>query len=347
MTVKKNIHIAWMTPLKIRQAVQNHTELNKALEQADLGTDWKKFNRTLFDFIARHISKVVTQRALENPQLIHEKIIIGKDQIQRILEEKKLKEEEDFLNWLTNTKRAFHWISGKTLQSYWQNGQPKETKLNVLLVFLGVPQKSWDEWKIESNTKSFLPDPTFKVNSRRGTQELIKKYFCGSYYLYYSKSDLSPTLIKAPFTLAEDEQGNMVAETITEGHLYRSNLIELREGILYIHCENLVFNEKENHIFNVGNETNPEVLFGISNTISVKSKLAIGIRNVLIRQKKKFTTASFLEKEISFLEKSKLDNEETIVLAYFRQQGVNLITSHHCCSLKVLKNEVDKVVTPR
>jgi hypothetical protein len=329
-----------MIPQKIRQAIQNHPDLNKSLAQADLSTDWKKFNRTLFDFIARHISKVVSQRALESPQLIHERIIIGKDQLQRIAEDKKLKDDDDFLTWLSNTRRTFHWVSGKTLQSYWQNGQPKETKLNVLLVFLGVPQKSWDEWKTAKNPKSFLASPALKSNSRKGNQELIRKYFLGSYYLYYSKSDLSPTLIKAPFTLAEDEQGNIVAETITEGHLYRSSLIELREGILYIHCENLVFNEKENHIFNVGNETNPEVLFGISNTISVKSKLAIGIRNVLIRQKKKFTTASFLEKEISLTEKTKPDPEERVVMAYFRQQKVNLITSHHCCSLEVLKNEI-------
>lgn len=329
-----------MIPSKIRQAIQNHPEIIKALTQSDLGTDWKKFNRTLFDFIARHINKVVTQRVLESPQLIHEKIVIGKDQLQRIKEEKKLKEEDDFLLWLSNAKRTFHWISGKTLQSYWQNGQPKETKLNVLLVFLGVGQKSWDTWKTRKNTKSFLSSPAFKANFRRGNQELIRNYFLGSYYLYYAKSDLSPTLIKAPFTIVEDEENNIVAETITEGHLYRSSLIELREGILYIHCENLVFNEKENHIFNVGNETNPEVLFGISNTISVKSKLAIGIRNVLIRQKKKFTDESFLEKEISLHNTPKLDQEEAIVVGYFHQQKVNLITSHHCCSLQVLKNEI-------
>jgi hypothetical protein len=331
-----------MIPLKIRLAIQNHPELNKTLAQADLSTDWKKFNRTLFDFIARYISKVVTQRSLESPQLIHEKIIIGKDQLQRIGEEKKLKDDDDFLQWLSATKRTFHWISGKTLQSYWQNGQPKETKLNVLLVFLGVPQKAWDEWKAVRTSTSFLLSASQKSSSRKGNQELIRKYFLGSYFLYYSKSDLSPTLIKAPFRLAEDVQGNLVAETITEGHLYRSSLIELREGILYIHCENLVFNEKENHIFNVGNETNPEVLFGISNTISVKSKLAIGIRNVLIRQKKPFTTETFVEKEISFTEKSNLDAEEAIALAYFKQQKINLISAHHCCSLEVLKNEIVK-----
>ncbi|MBS1507823.1 MAG: hypothetical protein JSS79_14365 [Bacteroidetes bacterium] len=329
-----------MIPLKIRQAIQNHPELTKALAQADLSTDWKKFNRTVFDFIARHISKVVTQRALESPQLVHEKIIIGKDQLQRLSEEKKLKSEDDFLQWLSATKRTFHWISGKTLQSYWQNGQPKETKLNVLLVFLGIPQKSWDDWKMVKASSSFLLSPPQKTSSRKGNQELIRKYFLGSYFLYYSKSDLSPTLIKAPFTLAEDEQGNLVAETITEGHLYRSSLIELREGILYIHCENLVFNEKENHIFNVGNETNPEVLFGISNTISVKSKLAIGIRNVLIRQKKPFTTETFAEKEINFAEKNNLSDEEATALAYFRMQKTNVISAHHCCSLEVLKKEI-------
>jgi hypothetical protein len=306
-----------------------------------MGTDWKKFSRTIFDFVARHINKIVTQRVLENPQLINEKLIIGKDQLLRIVEEKKLKGEDDFLVWLSNSKRTFNWISGKTLQSYWQQGKPKETKLNVLLVFLGVPRKSWDDWKHSNNKESYLPITSTKTKFKKGNHELIRNYFLGSYFLYYSKSDFTPTIIKAPFTLTEDEQGNILAETITEGHLYRSTLIELREGILYIHCQNLVFNEKENHIFNVGNETNPEVLFGISNTISVKSKLAIGIRNVLIKQKKKFTAETFLEKEISLTQKTKLDVEEATVIDYFKQQQTNLLTSHHCCSLNELKAEIE------
>lgn len=332
-----------MIPPKIRQAIQDHPDLNEALNKAGMEIDWKKFNRTHFDFIARYINKRVTLRTQENPQLIQDKIIIGKDQLQHVMDEKKLKGEDDFLNWLVNSKRVFNWISGKTLQSYWRNGKPKETKLNVLLTFLGVPMKLWDEWKTLSAQSSFLPGKQGKINSKKSNQDLIRKYFLGSYYLYYSKSDLSPTLIKAPFTLAEDEQGNLVAETITEGHLYRSTLIELREGILYIHCENLVFNEKENHIFNVGNETNPEVLFGISNTISVKSKLAIGIRNVLIKQKKLFTPDTFLEKEISLSENSKLNPEESIVKKYFLSQQTNVMSSHHCCTLEVLKGEVKTV----
>jgi len=325
---------------KIIQAIQNHAELNELLSQYDMGSDWKKFNRTIFEFVARHINKTVTQRALENPQLVSERLIIGRDQLQRIMEEKNLKAEEDFLPWLASTKRTFHWISGKTLQSYWKKGNPKETKLNVLLVFLHVPQKLWDDWKRAGSKESYLPNAS-RTNFKKGKQELIRNYFLGSYYLYYSKSDFSPIIIKAPFNFTEDDQGNIYAETITEGHLYRSTLIELREGILYIHCQNLVFNEKENHIFNVGNETNPEVLFGISNTISVKSKLAIGIRNVLVKQKKKFTQETFLEKEISLAQKTKLDPEESIVIAYFRQQKINLLTSHHCCSLEVLKTEIE------
>ncbi len=332
-----------MIPPKIRQAIQDHPDLNAALNNAGMELDWKKFNRTHFDFIARHINKRVTLRALENPQLVQDKIILGKDQLQHIVDERKLKSEEDFLSWLAGSKRVFSWISGKTLQSYWRNGKPKETKQQVLLVFLGVPQKMWDDWKSLSAPRSFLTNRQSKPVSKKSNSELIRKYFLGSYFLYYSKSDLSPALIKAPFTLAEDEQGNLVAETITEGHLYRSTLIELREGILYIHCENLVFNEKENHIFNVGNETNPEVLFGISNTISVKSKLAIGIRNVLIKQKKKFTPDTFLEKEISLSDNSKLNPEESIVRKYFLNQQTNVMSSHHCCTLEVLKAEVKTV----
>jgi hypothetical protein len=185
---------------------------------------------------------------------------------------------------------------------------------------------------------------TVRHSRRSGPQDLLRNYYLGSYYLYYQKSDSSDALVKAPFTIGMDERGQIFAETLTEGHPYKSGLIEIRDGILYIHCENQLFDEKENHIFNVGNETNPEVLFGISNTISVKTKLAIGIRNVLVKQQENFSEESFTEKEILFSVPGKINSEEAVVLKYFNEQATNLINSHYCCSLAALKNKMSQKV---
>jgi hypothetical protein len=264
---------------------------------------------------------------------------LGKDQVQRHLFQKNLAHEDAFVQQLTQQKRNYNWISGKTLHSYWNKGHAKDTKLNVLLVFLNVDIASWSDWKklqVNSNFKNLH----FRVSRKSGPQDLIRNYYLGSYYLYYQKSDNSQTLVKAPFIIGLDDRSQIYAETLTEGHPYRSTLIEIREGILYIHCENQMFDEKENHIFNVGNETNPEVLFGVSNTISVKKKLAIGIRNVLVKQKENFNEETFQEKEIPFHSVLKDDGEEATVLRHFLKQGVNLINSQHCCSLGALREKV-------
>ena len=328
-----------MIPIRIKESIEANPELNEQLLANGLGLDWKKFNRTVFDFIARRINKKVTQAAVDNPSLITEKLILGKDQIQSLLFDKKLNTENDLILFIKNQKRPFIWLSGKTLYSYWNKGQAKNTKLNVLLTFLDVEIADWDDWKkthLQSNFKH-IPSRSRKII---GPQELIRNYYQGSYYLYYQKSDGSQALIKAPFIIASDDRGQIYAETLTEGHPYRSNFMEIREGILYIHCENQLFDEKENHIFNVGNETDPEVLFGVSNTISVKKRIAIGIRNVLVKQKEIFNEETFVEKEIPFDYISDIDTEETIILKHFLKQGINLINSQHCCTLSALREKV-------
>jgi hypothetical protein len=55
--------------------------------------------------------------------------------------------------------------------------------------------------------------------------------------------------------------GEPVVEMKTIGHEYRSIQIAVRDGALYIDCENLDWNEKESFIFNIGFETNPQVLW--------------------------------------------------------------------------------------
>lgn len=330
-----------LLPLKIKEAIEASPELNEQLLASGMGLDWKKFNRTVFDFLARRINKKVTQRVTALPVLVTDRLIIGKDQLQHLLAGHSLNSETQLLSILKEQRRPHAWISGKTLHSYWNKGKAKETKLNVLLAFLEVSIMDWDDWKssvIPATPKVFATKSVRKTNTHH---DLIKNYFLGSYFLYYQKSDNSRNLIKAPFTIEVDERGSLQVKTLTEGHLYRSTLIELRDGILYIHCENQMFDEKENHIFNVGNETNPEVLFGVSNTISVKQKMAIGIRNLLVKQKNPITDATFIEKEIAFDTENRLSKEEQIVLHYFLKQPVNIINSYHCCQLSALHSMVD------
>jgi hypothetical protein len=325
-----------MIPPKIKEAIEANPELNEQLLGNGLGLDWKKFNRTVFEFIARRINKKVTLCAVETPALITEKLILGKDQLNSQLFEKKLDHEDELATHLGQQKRPFNWVSGKTLHSYWNKGQAKDTKLNVLLVYLEVERSAWEEWK-KLQAQSQFKNLSARLSRRSGQQDLIKNYYLGSYYLYYQKTDNSQNLVKAPFIIGLDDRGQVYAETITEGHPYRSNLIEIRDGILYIHCENQLFDEKENHLFNVGNETKPEVLFGVSNTTSVTKKLAIGIRNVLVKQKENFTQETFLETEVPLHNAQKNENEVGIVANHFLKQGVNLIHSQNCCSLEALR----------
>ena len=329
-----------MIPPRIKEAIESNPELNEVLLTNGFGQNWKKFNRSVFEFIARRINKKITQHATTTPSLITEKVILGKDQLQTILFSGKFVNEDSFIDHLTNLKRTFNWVSSKTLHSYWNGGKAKNTKLNSLLVFLEIESAEWDEWKKIQPTAIFKSGPNRAIR-RSGPQDLLRNYYLGSYYLYYQKSDNSTALIKAPFIIGLDIRSQIYAETLTEGHPYRSSLIEIRDGILYIHCENQLFDEKENHIFNVGNETSPEVLFGISNTISVKTKLAIGIRNVLVKQQKNFNEETFLEKEIPFSTENNLNTEEKVVLKYFNQHTANLINSRYCCSLEALKNKMN------
>lgn len=313
--------------------------MNEQLLAAGMGLNWKKFNRTVFEFLARRINRKVTQDAIAHPALIVQRLILGKDQWQRYTGMQVVSTDEAVRDFLMNQRRPFNWISGKTLHSYWNEGKAKDTRINVLLTYLDVSYMDWDDWKNPVTPVSGASKGK-KTNRRNANQELIRKYFIGSYFLYYQKSDSSRCLVKAPFIIGIDALDQVFSETITEGHPYKSTVIELRDGILYIHFENQVFDDKENHIFNVGNETNPEVLFGVSNTISVKKKLAIGIRNLLVKQKQPFGATTFHEKEIPFDGDAKLSKEESTVLKYFLKQPINIINSQHCCSFSTLVEKV-------
>src|SRR5262245_28747485 len=117
-----------MIPPKIKESIEASPELNEQLLANGMGLDWSKFNRTVFEFIARRINKTVTLRAVANPSLITEKLILGKDQVQSQLFENKLPHEDAFIQHLSQQKRPFNWVSGKTLHSYWNKGAAKDTK---------------------------------------------------------------------------------------------------------------------------------------------------------------------------------------------------------------------------
>ncbi len=332
-----------MIPSGIIKGIEEDYELRRYLDQSGYGLDWGVFTRVVFNAIARIINRRVSNAVILRPALVDDRLIVGGAELDRLFFKKKFSSTGDFIEYLQGLSpyNVHNWISGKTLQSYWNGGRAKDKKLNVLLTFLGVDFADWERWKIDGPALGQGPASSFRrpgLATGRNNQELIRKYYLGFYFLYYQKTDGSPTLVKAPFTIGLDDQGMPVVETVTEGMKYRSSLVELRDGILYIECENLEFNEKENHVFNVGNATDPEVIFGISSTISVREKRAIGIRNVLVRQWEGFGSGMPFEKELPFFGDRQWLPEERIIVDYFQRQPYNLLHAGYCCTLTELAN---------
>ncbi len=320
-----------MVPVRIKAGIQQDIELKEYLERSGYGHDWSRYTRVVFNGIARRINRRVTARVIQTPDLIGDRWLIGEDELRNLFFRNKWSIVPDFIRHLQGLSphNPHRWISGKSLQSYWNGGRAKDKKLNVLLTFLEVPVADWENWKLANRPATQASSQTVNppLNAYPDGLDLIKKYYLGDYFLYYQKTDGSPTLIKAPFSIRKDASGIPVAETITEGQRYRSSKMELRDGVLYIECENLEFNEKENHVFYVGNDTSPEVILGISSTISVKRKLPIGIRNVLVRQEEAFPRRPFQEKELPFDAGDSLKKEERIVMAYLKRQPLNLLVA--------------------
>lgn len=318
-----------MIPISIKTGVERDEEIREFLHKNGYGESWTAFTRVVFNGIARRINRRVTQRVMQTPTLVSDHLLVGEDELRSLFFREKLDGIEDLIAYLKTLSphNPHRWISGKSLQSYWNGGRAKDKKLNVLLTFLGAPVADWENWKLSA--RPVMPASTQTESTPFKTYpdglDLIKKYHLGDYFLYYQKTDGSPTIIKAPFSIRTDARGLPIAETITEGQRYRSSKMELRDGVLYIECENLEFNEKENHVFYVGNDTNPEVILGVSSTISVKRKLPIGIRNVLVRQDEPFDKHPFEEKEIPFDAGDRLNEEERIVMAYLKRQPLNLL----------------------
>ena len=252
----------------------------------------------------------------------------------------------EFIRHIGNFRdyRVFNWISGKTLQSYWNQGEAKFVKLNALLVFLKVPFLEWEEWQKDSDRKteryknSLAKLPFASSGISKSSLAIIKKYYLGNYFLYYQKTDGSKHIIKTPFILKEQDSGQVVVKSVSEGYRYSGKVTGIRDGCLYINCQNLDFEEMEQYIFNIGLETKPQVLFGVSNTVSVKNRQAVALKNILVKQQTNDPGfENIQETEIPFSKKYITQTEEALVVNYLKQSTHNIILTQSCCSLGELQ----------
>ncbi len=316
-----------MLPQRIKYELENSLLLQPAIIDVKDYSDWGKFTRTVFMKIAKAINKKVTEDVINLPLLIEENLLIGANELDRILNLHKLSSIDDFLTYLKEIPkyRTYNWISGKTLQSYWQGANAKDKKINVLLTFLEVSLNEWDQWKIASSPPVITKpkqDSFLKVDEQ--TNYLLKKYYLGHYFRYYQKADNSPCVIKTPFLLKEDKSGQVIAESKTVGHWYKSSSIQISGGALYIDLKNIDWEEREHHIFNIGIATSPKVLIGVSNSLNIR-KQAIAKRNVLIRQKHPFDYETVKDIELPYVNNFDANSDDAIATNFFKQRKNNLI----------------------
>lgn len=330
---------------RIRKAIESHPAMAAAMKGKGRERGWKEFTRTQFNLAARVINRLVSREVAGNLDLLEMHLVIGKQQLDNQLSQLRLDDLYDFGRYLRDLReyRVFNWISGKTLQSYWQNGEAKYIKINVLLVFLQVPYADWELWQREKS----IPTEPYGMSLARGasmgmnrsSMSLIRSYYLGNYFLYYPKTDGSRNIVKTPFVLKEQSNGQVTVRSVSEGHRYSGKVIGVRDGCLYINCQNLDFEEMEQYVFNIGLETKPEVLFGVSNTVSVKNRRAVALKNILVKQPTLEPGFDEIpETEIPFGRKYGVRNEESLVLGYFRQSANNIIITPSCCNLSELKN---------
>ena len=324
-----------MLPHKIINKIENCYEILEVLSKNTHSNNGKLKTRTHFNRIAKIINTKVSIEVLKNPNLIETHLIIGKQNLEMQMLKLRIHTTTGFIAYLKNLGdyRIYNWISGKTLQSYWLGGDAKHIKLNVLLVFLEIPFKEWKNW---SSEPAFIDSQT-DLGLQKNNLNIVRKYFLGDYFLYYPKTDNSKTYIKTPFIIEVNIKGDVVVKSVSEGHRYVGEVIGIRDGCLYINCQNIDFEEVEQYIFNVGLETKPEVLFGVSNTVSVKNRLAVALKNVLVKQKS--TDANFYnieEQEIAENQILKAGTEEAIIINYLKSRGNPIILTEACCNINDL-----------
>jgi len=330
---------------KIRKGVETHPEIAAVLKSKSRELGWQYFTRTQFNMVARVINKAISKEIQESEDLVEMHLIIGKQQLEKELNALRLNSVHDFVKHIGNFRdyRVFNWVSGKTLQSYWQGGEAKHVKINALLVFLQVPFIEWDDWQkgqpkqTDKYRSSLSKLPLNSMGVSKNSLSIIKNYYLGNYFLYYQKTDGSKNIIKTAFVLKEQDNGQIIVKSISEGHRYSGKVMGIRDGCLYINCQNLDFEEVEQYVFNIGLETKPQVLFGVSNTVSVKNRQAVALKNILVKQQTNDPGFENIpETEIPFAKNYATQTEEAMVVNYLKRSGANIIIAPSCCNLSDL-----------
>ena len=332
---------------RVKKAIEGDAGVIAALKGKGRESNWIHFTRTQFNLVARIINKRVSREVIANIDLAGMHLIIGRQQLEKQLLNLRCDNIYDFSRHLGDLReyQVFNWISGKTLQSYWQNGKAKYVKLNVLLVFLQVPFSDWELWQKERNRQtdqygySLSRGPASGSGLNKSSLAIIKTYYLGNYFLYYQKTDGSKNIIKTPFILKENENGQIIVKSVSEGHRYSGKVMGIRDGCLYINCQNLDFEEMEQYVFNIGLETKPQVLFGVSNTVSVKNRRAVALKNILVKQQGLDPGfENIQEAEIPFGRKYAMRTEESLVVGHLKQASNNIIITLSCCNLDELEH---------
>ena len=332
---------------KIKKAVEYHPEIILLLKNNLQKENWTLITRTYFDKIARIINKKITKEVIETPAFIEQNLIIGKLKLEKEIFSLKCESVNGFIKYLAHLSdyQLYNWVSGKTLQSFWNDGEAKHIKINTLLVFLQVPYSEWAIWSSnETDTAGHFSAPAALPNMlyelSKHSLAIVKNYYLGNYYLYYQKTDGSNHIIKTAFVLKEHESGQIIIQSVSEGHRYIGKVMGLRDGCLYINCQNLDFEEMEQYVFNIGLETKPEVLFGVSTTVSVKERLGVALKNVLVKQKNNLPNfENEPEIEIPFNKTYIVQTEESIIVNYLKSSANNIIKTQSCCNLADIKNK--------
>jgi hypothetical protein len=345
-----------MITTKVLAAIEADKDIILLLSRRTGKSDWKTFTRTIFNLIAKLINQKVTEKVIENPCLLSDNLLFGEQKFEMLLSELDLDNNIELLDYIKDKvlNKPFNWVSGKTLQSYWSGGSPKELKINVLLVFLSIPINEWDDWKHNNMPNNAVDTDIEEKKATNGYFNFdnsktvkshflrcISNYYLGSYYLYYQKCDNHGKVVKAPFIIYEDEQGEILYRTINEGQRYISYPAKKMANALCFMGKNLDWEEiNEMHLINIGMETNPEVLFGVSITMSKYGGLPMALKNILIHQSNDIHFLDDVKEKEFFIDHPTEQDQDTLILNYFKKSDSRIMFAEFGCSLEDFKETV-------
>ncbi|MCB0374930.1 MAG: hypothetical protein KDD04_03330, partial [Sinomicrobium sp.] len=109
-----------------------------------------------------------------------------------------------------------------------------------------------------------------------------------------------------------------------------------------VFCSNLDWDEDEIYLFNIGLETHPEVVHGVSITLTGKSSIPVAIKNILIRQSHDVAALEGeTEKEIPPTGADHSEEERMAVTYFNKVEGACLLFAEYRNSLKEFKANVE------